>query len=53
MKPYPCGHPRTDANTRVRRRYDRPGTVARVCRIYINPKRTRYNRTPVRHIVHA
>ncbi len=33
MKPYPCGHLRTDANTRVRRRYDRPGTVARVCRI--------------------
>lgn len=33
MRPYPCGHPRTDANTVVKRRKDRPCGVARRCKI--------------------
>lgn len=32
MIPYPCGHPRTDANTIVKPRKDRPVGVQRRCK---------------------
>lgn len=32
MIPYPCGHPRTDANTKVRSRPHAEGKKQRICR---------------------
>lgn len=38
MRPFPCGHPRTDANTRLKRKHPKPSPMSRVCRTCENAR---------------